>query len=114
VSGTVLRLAALGVMLPVGFVVLIWAFRSNGDLRTVISLLLLISSPPWPLLAALLPGLLEVRALFLAAAILLNGLLFAGVGAWLVSSQGRPAVLRYGPIVATWIVLLGIARTFTG
>jgi hypothetical protein len=109
-QGLVLRLGALGVLLPLGFGVLLYVFRPGGDLRVMIGLLLLVSSPPWALLGTLLPGLLKMHSLFMALAISLNGLLYAGMGAWIASSRGRPAGLRYGPIVVTWIVLLGIAR----
>ncbi len=109
-QGLALRLAAVGVLLPIGLVALLYVFRPVGDNRELIGMLLLVASPPWPLLGTLFPGLLKMQALFLPVAISLNGLLYGGIGVWLTSSRGRPAVLRYGPIVVTWIVLLGIAR----
>ncbi len=109
----VMRLAALGIALPIGLSALLFFFRPGGELRGVIGLLLLVSTPPWAVLGTLLPALLKMQTLFMAVVIPLNGLLYAGMGAWLSSSQGRPAVIRYGPIVATWIVLIGIARKFT-
>jgi hypothetical protein len=112
-QGPVLRLGVLGVLLPLVFIAILYLFRPGAALKEWVGLLLLLTSPPWPLLGTVFPGLLKMQALFMAIAITLNGLLYAGMGAWIASSQGRPAPLRYGPVVVTWIVLLGIARTLT-
>jgi len=100
---TILRFAAMGFALPAVFVGLLWLLKVRGGLKTIVGLALLLSCPPHLVLSALGIG-LSAREL-VALAVGLNVVLYAGVGAWMWSSRGRPNGVRYGVVLVPWLVL---------